>query len=166
MRAESLIHLYLFGVALTLGAENIRMDALGTHLVENAIGLARAASSDPRYERIIQTYARAEVKKEIAADLGVTLHVQGRVNHGGCKVDPDHQCGGRKLVSKPDEWRVDQLVCLFVALSNPEIAPAMKKQRKRFIRELESIISAMDRHEYNVNFAANSGIMARLIHFH
>ena len=69
-------------------------------------------------------------------------------------------------MSKPGEWRVDQLVCLFVALSNPDIAPAMKKQRKRFIRELESIISAMDRHEYNVNFAANSGIMARLIHFH
>ena len=96
MRAESLIHLYLFGVALTLGAENIRMDALGTHLVENAIGLARAASSDPRYERIIQTYARAEVKKEIAADLGVTLHVQGRVNHGGCKVDPDYQRGPKE----------------------------------------------------------------------
>ena len=168
MRAESLIHLYLFGVALTLGAENIRMDALGTHLVENAIGLARAASSDPHYERIIQTYARAEVKKGTAADLGVTLHVQGRVNHGGCKVDPDYQRGPKEasqVVSKPDEWRVDDLLNLLHGVCLPDTCPGLQDEINQFLGELESVADALDKHEYQVNDAANSGIMARLIAF-
>ena len=160
--------LVFFGVALTFGAENIRMDALGTHLVENAIGLARAASSDPRYERIIQTYARAEVKKEIAADLGVTLHVQGRVNHGGCKVDPDYQRGPKEasqVVSKPDEWRVDDLLNLLHGVCLPDTCPGLQDEMNQFLGELESVADALDKHEYQVNDAANSGIMARLIAF-
>ena len=160
--------LAFFGVALTFGAENIRMDALGTHLVENSIGLARAASSDPRYERIIQTYARTEVKKEIAADLGVTLHVQGRVNHGGCKVDPDYQRGPKEaseVVSKPKEWRVDDLLNLLHGLCLPATRTGLVADMNQFLGELESVADALDKHEYQVNDAANSGIMARLIAF-
>ena len=157
--------LLFFGVALTFGSENMRMDALGTHLVENSIGLARAASNDPRYERVIQTYARTEVKKEIAAELGIKLHVQGRVNHGGCKVDPDHQRGRTKYVSKPEEWRVDGLLSLLHGACKPDTSPGLVGDIEEFIGELESVAAILDQHEYNFNDAANSGIMARLIAF-
>ena len=157
--------LVMFGVVLMFGCENMRMDALGTHLVENSIGIARASSNDPRYERIIQTYTHAEVKKEIAARLGICLHVQGRVNHGGCKVDPDYQCVGRPLKSKPNGWRVDSILELLRGLCQPETAKFVSEQRDEFMFELEQLIPILDEHEYNINRAANCGIMARIISF-
>ena len=155
-----------FSLALSFSNENIRMDSLGTHLVENTIGIARATSADPRYERIVETYTNAELKKRVAAKLGVTIHIPGRINQGGCKVDPDHQCGGRKLTKKPKLWRVDDLVNLLTSLCNPKTSSAMADDLKIFLQELDSIASAVDRHEYSVNSAANNGIMARLVHFH
>ena len=37
-----------FGVALVFGSDSFRIDRIGTHLVENAIGIARSTSADPR----------------------------------------------------------------------------------------------------------------------
>ena len=145
------------------GCDNMRMDALGTHLVENSIGIARASSNDPRYERIIQTYTHAEVRKEIAAKLGICLYVPGRVNQGGCKVDPDYRCAGRSLKSKPSRWRVDGILQLLRGLCQPETAEFMSKKLKKFLSELAQLIPILDRHEYNINSAANCGIMARII---
>ena len=155
--------LVMFGVALMFGCDNMRMDALGTHLVENSIGIARASSNDPRYERIIQTYTHAEVRKEIAAKLGICLYVPGRVNQGGCKVDPDYRCAGRSLKSKPSRWRVDGILQLLRGLCQPETAEFMSKKLKKFLSELAQLIPILDRHEYNINSAANCGIMARII---
>ena len=115
--------------------------------------------------RIIQTYTHAEVKKEIAARLGICLHVQGRVNHGGCKVDPDYQCVGRPLKSKPNGWRVDSILELLRGLCQPETAKFVSEQRDEFMFELEQLIPILDEHEYNINRAANCGIMARIISF-
>ena len=154
-----------FGVALSFSDENIRMDSLGTHLVENMIGIARATSSDPRFERIVETYTTAERRKRLAAKLGLTIHIPGRVNHGGCKVDPDHQCAGRRLVSKPWDWKVDDLVQLCVYMCNPDVVEAISDDVAGFIAELDSVAQAVDRRVYSVNEAANSGIMARLIQF-
>ena len=153
-----------FGVALRFGANNIRLDALGTHLVENAIGVARATSSDPRYERILTTFAHAELRKTLASELKVTIHIPGRVNSGGCKVDPDYAVE-EPQVSKPELWRVDEIIHLFRGLMTPEIAPALMDDATSFIAELSSISEKLDRYEYNVNDAANSSIVARLIKF-
>lgn len=156
----------VFGLALQYSSDNIRLDCLGTHLVENSIGIARSASSDPIYERIIQTYMHAEVRKEIAAKWGVVLYVQGRINDGGCKVDPDYQReDGLKAISKPREWRVDAILELFRALCKPATAPAFGEEVNEFLAELESLAPALDEHIYNTNAAANCGIMARLVSF-
>ena len=153
-----------FGLALQFSSNNIRLDCLGTHLVENSIGIARATSSDPRYERIIQTYVHAEVRKEIAAKWGIVLYVQGRINDGGCKIDPDYERDdGVNVISKPKEWRVDVLLEFFRGICNTETAPALTTELGTFISELQSLVPALDTHEYNTNTAANSGIMARLI---
>ena len=98
-----------FGVTLVFGSDALRMDSLGTHLVENAIGIARSTSSDHRCERILATYAHNELRKEFAAHLDLSLRVQGRLNYGGCKIDLDEITRGRigTLTSKQTE-RYDQ----------------------------------------------------------
>ena len=154
-----------FGVALRFGDDNMRMDALGTHLVENAIGIARATSFDPRYERIVTTYTHAEMRKVIAGKLGLTIHIPGRINHGGCKIDPDHQVHGRTLLTTPKMWKLPQIVHLFTVLCHPEIAPAFSGELGAFLEGLDSIAPAVDRYQYHANEAANNGIMARLINF-
>ena len=143
----------------------MRMDALGTHLVENAIGIARATSFDPRYERIVTTYTHAEMRKVIAGKLGLTIHIPGRINHGGCKIDPDHQVHGRTLLTTPKMWKLPQIVHLFTVLCHPEIAPAFSGELGAFLEGLDSIAPAVDRYQYHANEAANNGIMARLINF-
>ena len=152
-----------FGVSLSFGCDNMRMDALGTHLVENNIGIARASSSDPRYERIIQTFAHAQVRKEIAGRHGIQLHVQGRVNDGGCKVDPDYQCVGQTLISKPSHWRVDTLLQLLRGICQPETVEFLRGARDQFITDMETLIPSLDKHEYSINETANCGIMARIV---
>ena len=153
-----------FGVALRFGSETLRLDALGTHLVENAIGIARATSSDPRYERILSTFTHAELRKTIACELNVTIHIPGRVNSGGCKIAPDYAVE-EPQVSKPESWRVDGIIQLFHGLMIPELAEVLKDDAKPFIAELFSISEKLDEYEYEVNDAANSTIMARLIKF-
>lgn len=156
--------LVTFGVVLFFGADNIRLDALGTHLVENAIGIARSTSHDPRYECILATYVHNELRKRFADDLGITIHIPGRVNSGGCKVDPDHQCKSEPL-SKPKGWRVDTILQLLRGLTNEEVAPALKDEALLFQSQLSEIAEQLDTHQYSVNEAANSTIMARLIKF-
>ena len=156
--------LVAFGVALSFGAENIRLDALGTHLVENQIGIARSTSNDPRYQRILSTFTHAELRKQCASELNLCIHVQGRLNSGGCKVDPDYAMSG-PLIAKPQGWRVDAILQLFHGLSSEKIAPALKSDVKLFTSQLSGICSQLDRHVYGVNETANATIMARLIKF-
>ena len=156
--------LVAFGVALRFGCDNIRMDSLGTHLVENAIGIARATSSDPRFERIVSTYTRAELRKEIAARHHLTIHIPGRINAGGCKVDPDHATK-QPLISKPKSWRVDRMIEVIRGLCCEETAAALTDDVEYFISTMSEIAKSLDHHVYNVNETANSTIMARLISF-
>ena len=156
--------LVAFGVSLTFGCDNIRMDSLGTHLVENAIGIARATSSDPRFERIVSTYTRAELRKEIAARHHLTIHVPGRINAGGCKVDPDHTAK-QSLIQKPKSWRVDRMIEVVRGLCCEETAAALTDDVDDFITTMSEIAKCLDHHVYSVNEAANSTIMARLISF-
>lgn len=153
-----------FGVSLIFGAENIRMDALGTHMVENAIGIARATSSDPRYERIVTTYTHGELRKSLARDLGLTLHVRGRINAGGCKVDPDYAMP-QTLLSKPSNWKIDKILELMRGLCCDETSKALETKAAAFSSEIATLASCLDAHEYTVNDAANSSIIARLIKF-
>lgn len=77
------------GIALHFGDERLRLDALGTHLVEKVIGIARQTSFDHRWERILVTYCHAELRKELAQKLGIKIHIQDRINQGGCKITND-----------------------------------------------------------------------------
>ena len=152
-----------FGAVLFFGGNKTRMDSLGTHLVENAIGIARSTSADPRYERILSTFAHNELRKEIALENGLTIHVQGRLNQGGCKLD--HDCVEEARIQKPENWRVDTITALAQCMCNPEIAPAMTTEIEQFIKDLQSLTKDTPMKDQDVNPTANNGIMSRLLHF-
>ena len=155
------------GLTLGFGSDSLRMDSLGTHMVENVIGLARTTSSDPRYDRIISTYAHNEIRRRLAAKLGLVLRVQGRINHGGCKIDLDAIMNEGSLVTKPRKWSVPYVMNLVRALCCPDVAPAMKTQAEKFANEIDaiSVISESQSRDSLPNATANSQIMARLLSF-
>ena len=154
--------LVAFGVAFIFGDDEMRMDALGTHLVENSIGLARQDSSDPRWERILTSFSHAEMRKRFAFQHGIKLYVQGRLNDGGCKLP---NAKSETLVRKNPEWRVENFIqCLF-GCCRDDVRECCKDLLIEMIQEIKDIVGELDLHEYSCNDAANSSIMARIISF-
>ena len=156
-----------FGVALVFGSDALRMDSLGTHLVENAIGIARSTSSDHRYERILTTYTHNELRKELAANLEIPLHVQGRINDGGCKVDLDDVMSESvgTLTSKPSGWNVPYILHLARSLCCQEVASVLESDAMDFAGDLDSLSHLSDGRMKNTSMAANCGILSRLYSF-
>ena len=155
-----------FGVTLVFGSNSVRMDSLGTHLVENAIGIARSTSSDHRYERIITTYAHNELRKSLAERLNVVLRVPNRITDGGCKIElDDRMCQAGPLASKPRDWNVPYILHLSRALCSPALAPAMKTDALEFANDLDAIAYLSDRQTHDTSLVANSGILSRLFGF-
>ena len=154
-----------FGVCLRFSEGPLRLDSLGTHLVENSIGIARSTSNgDTRYTRILAAYTNAELRKELATELGLRLHVPDRVNDGGCKLDPciDPDANSRRI-GKPDGWRVDDIVQLAHAACSRNTGPAMEEDVREFAQDLDRLAPALDIRHYKISDTANSCIMARLI---
>ena len=75
------------GIAILFGPNTLRLDALGTHLVEDAIGISRTVANSTKYDSICSAFATAELRKTIAEKYGITLHIPKRVNDGGTKID-------------------------------------------------------------------------------
>ena len=154
--------LVAFGVAFIFGDDEMRMNALGTHLVENSIGLARQDSSDPRWERILTSFSHAEMRKRFAFQHGIKLYVQGRLNDGGCKLP---NAKSETLVRKNPEWRVENFIqCLF-GCCRDDVRECCKDLLIEMIQEIKDIVGELDLHEYSCNDAVNSSIMARIISF-
>lgn len=99
------------GLTFIFASDFIRQDAVGTHLVENAIGIARQTSSDPRLKRILTSFSHSEIRKNIAKKHSLTLHVQNRLNDGGSKIDEkaDAMNANKELITKPPNWSVPEI---------------------------------------------------------
>ena len=109
--AKRMMHTCLaFGIAIVFGPKNLRLDAIGTHLLENTIGIARSVSNSTEYERILSAFANAQMRKEIAKKWQLTLYVSRRVNDGGVKIDTMSSTG----VNHSDEWDCRDIVSLFL----------------------------------------------------
>lgn len=156
-----------FGIALMFGDERLRLDALGTHLVENNIGIARQTSFDPRWERILTTYCHAEMRKLLAVKYGIIIHVQNRLNDGGCKIenDPHKNDKSEDTIEKPKNWNINELIQLFHCMCHSDCRGALMKDIKKLRDELFSLSKVTDLREYDTNETANCGILARLISF-
>ena len=109
-------------IALLFSSQFVRVDGVGTHLVENSIGIARQSANDPRWQRIITAFSHANIRKKIAKKYNIKLHVQGRINDGGAKVDEKSEAEkvSEDLISKPSDWSITRIIELFHAICVPK----------------------------------------------
>ena len=98
-----------FGIGLRFGPERLRLDAIGTHLVENSIGVARSTANSTRWSSIASAFAAAEVRKDIARKYIVQLRVSKRINDGGAKVSTLSDEG----VAHPESWDAHDITSMF-----------------------------------------------------
>ena len=136
------------------------MDAIGTHLVENAIGIARSTSFDPRFSRILATYAAAELRKEIASKCGLRLYIHNRINAGGCKTNNTYES-----IDLPEDWRVEWIMQMFLGSCDPDFTSHFEQERSAFLEQLNFIAHYTKTKYINNSEVANSQILARLIAF-
>lgn len=125
-----------FGLVLRFGPRRVRLDAVGTHLVENAIGVARMTSNSTDYERIIAAFANGEQRKRLANELDLTIHVPRRINDGGAKVDTLTDEG----VQHPG-WDAHDVVSLLNEACFDELRAGVRGEIDTFIIELGDFIS-------------------------
>ena len=156
-----------FGIALRFSDNRLRLDALGTHLVENLIGIARQTSFDPRWEKILSTFCHADIRKELAHKLEIKLHVQNRVNDGGTKVETiTSEQDKNQFFEKPSEWNICEIIQMFqVCCINGTRDMFSESKLQQFANQIDELSKHMDMKEYDVNDAANCSILARLISF-
>ena len=156
-----MIHTCLaFAISLRYGPRHIRMDAIGTHLVENRIGNARAGCNDPRWVRILSNSALAEMRKMLAQKYQLNLYWSKRINHRGAKVDTLADEG----LVLPVSWRPDGILRLFT--DSLEGDGTLTKDLERFAVELLNVAKSIHKPTLeNPSEVANTVIMARNISF-
>ena len=85
--AKRIMHSCLaLGISILFGPDTVRLDAVGTHLVENNIGIARSLSNSTKFSNIVSAFAKTELRKDVARKYGMKLYVHKRINDGGAKV--------------------------------------------------------------------------------
>lgn len=156
----------LVATAITLiFSDFVRTDGLGTHLVENQIGVARQNGNDPRWQRILSAFAHACFRKKIAKKYDLTLHIPGRINDGGIKLNDKLNAEEDNLISKPENFSVTHILQLLHGICVEETSQAFHQDLNGFIDDLESLGPLVNVKISDVNPAANNGILARLLSF-
>lgn len=149
------------GIAIYFGPDNLRVDSVGSHLVENSIGNARAISSDPRWSRILATFAYSELKKRLASKLGIQLYISKRVNDGGIKLAPDHE----GMISRPSWWNPYDLFEIFKSICIPGFETSHAKELLILMDGLRHISEKTKIKTINSSEVSGSQIIARLLKF-
>ena len=152
-----------YASSFQLHSDNLRTDALGTHIVEGKIGQARQ-DCDTRWQRILSTVAQASLRGVFQDTDEVSVSVPGRLKTAGCCFSGD------------SGWEIEEFDdALFSQVMFHSISPAGRvasdfkvnfKKVKKWVCRLESVISERDSEIGKVwlpNPAANSAIMARLL---
>lgn len=127
------------GIAMSFGPKTLRLDAIGTHLIENQIGIARSTSNNTAYDRIISAFANSEMRKAIASECGLTLYVSHRVNDGGAKISTSQTEG----LSHPKKWDVRDIVSML-----HEVCAGIEnvEEFKQWCNQFETFVSKMQVH--------------------
>ena len=150
-----------FGISLFYGPTNVRLDSIGTHLVENAIGLARTISNNPKFEAIISAFAKAEVRKTLAAKYNLKLYIPRRINDGGAKVNTLSDDG----VKHDESWDAYDICSTLLESASGLFSDEC--EFKRFVEALSQFNDSVRmRSFYMPNRAANSAIMPRNVMSH
>ena len=98
--------------------------------------------------------------KEITKVYGLKLYSHNRINAGGCKLFSAYE-----TVPLPEGLRLENVLNLFKAASYPEWGEIYKNELLYLITQIEMIENFTNISTTNINGAANSQILARLIAF-
>ena len=146
------------GIAMLFGPNTLRLDALGTHLVDNAIGISRTVANSTKYESICSAFATAELRKTIAQKYGITLHIPKRVNDGGAKIDTLIDGG----IKYPEKWDASDIVSLFAEVCDMELCSASDDEFRAFGRQLRSFVNTVVLNQlFETSEVANALIVQR-----
>ena len=129
-----------FGLGLAFGPNVVRLDAMGTHLVENAIGVARSTANSTRYAAIISAFATAEIRKELARKYKIPLHIPRRINDGGAKVNTLADDG----VQHQEQWDANDISSMFVELCNHDLMKSARMDLQEFLVSLKQFVASLD----------------------
>ena len=132
--------LIAYGIALSYGPRHLRLDAIGTHLLENAIGIARSTSNSTEYPRILTAFANAEIRKDLARDLDVELYVSKRINDGGAKVMTLSESG----LSWPEGWNPISIGEMFYKSCKRDFSEQEKEELEQFLPCFEEYIANIE----------------------
>lgn len=149
------------GVAVRFGPPDLRMDAIGSHLVENSIGLARSSSFDPRWTRILRSFTNSELKKQLAQKLGITLYIPKRINEGGCKLQEDEE----SMIDRPPWWNSYNIFEILKSVCIPGFENTHLDELERLIPYIKEIAQITNVKTINSSEVAGSQITARLLKF-
>lgn len=145
-----------FGLALVRGPRLLRMDAIGTHLVENMIGIARSISNDTSFERIATAFVNSDARHEIAKDIGITIHVARRINDGGAKVETLSEDG-----LPPLAWDPTDIVTMIME-RDAEFGGKESAEFDAFLADLDSFTTKIVIHKlHHPSAVANALIVER-----
>ena len=128
------------GISMLFGPDKLRLDALGTHIVENAIGIARSISNSTKYESICSAFAVAELRKELAKKHSITLYIPKRINDGGSKIDTICEDG----IQHPEWWDAHDIVSACVEVCASETRQACEPEVLKFGQELSSFLCKLE----------------------
>ena len=149
-----------FGIALAYGPKHLRLDSLGTHLVENTIGQARTTSNGPKFETIVSAFAKSEVRKRLPLKYNIKLYVSRRINDGGAKVDTQSTEG----IKHADGWHSFDICTMLTerasGFDNSDV------EFQAFVQDLLQFTSSLCLKKFSVpNRTANVTIVERNLKF-
>ena len=149
-----------FGLALTSGPRNVRLDAIGTHLVENFIGVARSTSNSTDFKRIITAFANGDMRKTIGHGHSLKLHVARRINDGGVKVDT----GTSEGLAQPP-WDPYDIISMIIE-RHLEFGNCENKEFDIFLAEFQLFTAQLEVHQlHHPSAVANALIVDRNFKF-
>ena len=152
------------GIAVNYGPPSTRLDAVGTHLVENAIGIARTVSNSCQFSRIVSAFANSELRKTLAREAGLTLYVSRRINDGGAKINTGP--GSSDGVSHPKTWDPRDIASLLREACHSQVKDTSRNELLQFQRELQDFTRSVKiRKMSKPSIVANCCIAARNKHY-
>ena len=150
------------GICLRFGPRTLRLDAIGTHIVENSIGIARSVANSTKYTNILSAFAHAELRKEIARTYNIKLRVPRRVNDGGAKVDTLSEDG----IEQPETWDAFDIVSNFVEACNKDLMEPARADLQEFLVQLKDFTNSLKIAELSdTSEVANALIVQRNYNF-
>ena len=150
--------------AIQLHPDDIRTDALGTHIVEQRIGQGRQ-HSDCRWERMLSAFARNSLRSLFLERDGVEASSEGRLKTAGC------------CMSSGADWEIEDFDdFLFARVLFHSLTEAGRAEDtfadalKDVTRWITLLVQVLEERQNEIgklwmpNPAANSAILSRLLH--